>query len=122
MANIAPWLTVSDGPRAVAFYTAAFGAVERFRLEDDARRPIIAQMAVGEADFWLQEDPATSRPPAGGGPMRIILTVAEPDAVFAQAVAAGGTVIAPMYEGNGWRIGRLADPFGHHWEVGRPLA
>jgi PhnB protein len=26
-----------------------------------------------------------------------------------------------MYEGHGWRVGRIADPFGYHWEIGRPL-
>lgn len=44
--------SVSDGPRAVDCQ-AAFGAVERYRLEDDASRVIIAQLAIGQADFWL---------------------------------------------------------------------
>lgn len=51
----------------------------------------------------------------------MILTVDDPDSVFKQAVAAGATEIAPMHDGHGWHIGRLADPFGHHWEVGKPL-
>ena len=46
----------------------------------------------------------------------------DPDAVFAQAIAAGGTVVNEMYEGHGWRIGRLTDPAGHDWEVGTQLA
>jgi PhnB protein len=24
-------------------------------------------------------------------------------------------------EERGWRIGRIIDPYGHEWEVGRPL-
>jgi PhnB protein len=118
--SIAPWLSVGDGPAAVDFYRAAFGAVERYRLEDDARRVVVAQLAIGLADFWLQEDPDVS-PGGGGGPIRMILTVEDPESVFGQAVAAGATEIAPVAEGHGWRIGRLADPFGHHWEVGKPL-
>jgi PhnB protein len=70
----------------------------------------------------VAEDPGSSPEVLGGGSVRMILTVADPDAVFAQAVAAGATVVAAVYEGHGWRIGRLADPFGHHWEIGRPLA
>jgi PhnB protein len=25
-------------------------------------------------------------------------------------------------DAHGWHIGRIADPSGHHWEIGRPLA
>jgi PhnB protein len=119
-ASIAPWLSVGDGPGAVDYYKAAFGAVERYRLEDDTGRVVVAQLAIGPADFWLQEDP-DSVPGEGRGPIRMILTVEDPDSVFRQAVAAGATEIAPVSEDHGWRVGRLADPFGHHWEVGTPL-
>jgi PhnB protein len=54
-------------------------------------------------------------------PVRMILIVDDPDTVFAQAVRAGATEINPIEEGHGWRVGRLADPSGHHWEVGKPL-
>jgi PhnB protein len=118
--NIAPWLAVTDGQRAVDYYKAAFGAEERYRHEDDAGRVAVAQLAIGDADFWLQEDEG-ARARAGDGSIRMILTVEDPDAVFAQAVAAGATEVAAVYEGHGWRIGRLEDPFGHHWEVGKPL-
>jgi PhnB protein len=121
--SIAPWLSVRDGPSAVDYYNAAFGAVERYRLEDDTRRVVVAQLAIGQADFWLQEDPdASPGPGGGGGSVRMILTVEDPESVFSRAVAAGATEIAPVADGHGWRIGRLADPFGHHWEVGKRLA
>ncbi len=58
--SIAPWLSVPDGSRAVEFYKAAFGTVERYRLEDDAGRVQVAQLAIGPADSWLQEDPDSS--------------------------------------------------------------
>jgi PhnB protein len=118
MTNIAPWISVADGQRAIDYYKAAFGAVERYRAEDEAGSVQVAHLGVGEADFWVQED-AGAR--GADGPIRMILTVDDPDAVYAQAIAAGATEIAAVYEGHGWRIGRLADPFGHHWEVGRPL-
>jgi PhnB protein len=109
--TIAPWLSAHDAGRAVAFYRAAFGAVERYRLQDDAGNVMVAQLAVDEADFWVQDAPDV-KAVVGDGSIRMILTVAEPEAVFRQALAAGATEISPGAEGHGWRIGRLADPFG----------
>ncbi|HXB08650.1 MAG TPA: VOC family protein [Puia sp.] len=60
-------------------------------------------------------------PELGGGTVRMILTVDDPDAVFARALAAGGVEVFPVGEGHGWRLGRLVDPFGLHWEVGKML-
>lgn len=119
-AHIAPWLPVRDPRAAIAFYRAAFGAVERYRLEGEGGAVEVAQVAAGAADIWLQREPdaaRTGRPGAG----RLILTVADPDAVFACALAAGATEVFPVAEGHGWRLGRLIDPFGHEWEVGRRL-
>jgi len=47
--------------------------------------------------------------------------VADPDAVFAQALAAGASLVFPVTEEHGWRLGRVVDPFGHHWEIARML-
>ncbi len=58
----------------------------------------------------------------GGGTVRLVLTVPDPDAVFARAVAAGARAVDPVSDKDyGWRVGRVVDPFGHHWEIGRPL-
>jgi len=119
--SIAPWLSVSRATEAVGFYKAAFGAVERYRLEDDAGKVAVAQLDIGGADFWLQEDADSSPVSQGGQSVRMILTVDDPDSVFEQAIAAGATEIVAVSEGHGWRIGRVADPFGHHWEIGKPL-
>jgi PhnB protein len=51
----------------------------------------------------------------------MVLTVEDPDAMFAQAVAAGAQVVWPVSEQYGWRLGRIVDPYGHHWEIGKPL-
>ena len=119
-ASIAPWLSVGDAAQAVDYYGAAFGAVERYRLEDDAGRVVVAQLALGAADFWIQDDPEAS-PGTCAGAVRMILTVEDPESVHAAALRAGATEISPVSEGHGWLIGRLSDPFGHQWEVGRPL-
>jgi PhnB protein len=120
-AGIAPWLSVAEGDVAVGFYRAAFGAAELERLEE-AGRVVVARLAIGGADFWVQEDPEGD-PHAleDRSPVRMILTVDDPDGVFARAVAAGARQVAPVHEDHGWRVGRFVDPSGHHWEVGRRL-
>ena len=119
--SIAPWLSVSRATEAVSYYQAAFGAVERYRLEDDEGSVVVAQLAIGEADFWLQEDIDSSQEAQDRRSIRLILKVADPDAVFEQAITAGATEVFAVCEEHGWRIGRIADPFGHHWEIGKPL-
>lgn len=118
--NIAPWLSVRDAVAALDFYKAAFGAVERYRLEDDAGGVVVLQLEIGNADVWVQQDSDT-RPPTDAGPIRLIMSVENPDGVFRQAVAAGATPIAEVHEEHGWRTGRIADPFGHNWELARVL-
>lgn len=52
----------------------------------------------------------------------MILTVPDPDAVFLRAIKAGALEVVPVSEEHGWRVGRVVDPFGHHWEIGRQVA
>jgi len=122
--SAAPMLSVRHGARAVEFYKAAFGAAEVFRIEAPDGS-VVARLSVDGAEFWLaDESPAHanfSPESLGGGTVRMILTVADPDAVFARAVAAGARPVVPVKEDYGWRLGRVADPFGHHWEIGHPL-
>lgn len=120
-AAIVPWLSVQRGAEAVGYYKAAFGAVELHHHENEGGE-IVSQLTFGGAEFWLADDPLCSPETLGAGSVRMIVQVDDPDALFARAVAAGATVIADMYEGHGWRIGRVRDPFGHHWEFGRQLA
>jgi PhnB protein len=121
MASVAPWLSVRLGAEAVEYYKAAFGAVVLHWHEHEESGEIVAQLAVGTAIFWVADDADHSPDFLGGGSARFILSVDDPDAVFAQAIAAGGRVVNDMYEGHGWRIGRLTDPSGHDWEVGKPV-
>jgi PhnB protein len=122
--TIAPWLSVLGGAKAVEFYKSAFGAVEVYRIEDPDKN-VVARLSVGGAEFWVS-DGAPAQENAGaesGGPaVRMILSVADPDAVFAQAVRSGASEVYPVSEEHGWRVGRVIDPFGHHWEVARPVA
>jgi PhnB protein len=123
--SIAPWLSVRKGTEAVEFYKSAFGATEIYRL-DGPGGTVVARLSVDGAEFWLSDESPEhgnfSPESLGGGSVRMILTVADPDSVFARALAAGAAEVYGVGEGHGWRVGRLADPFGHHWEIGRPLA
>jgi|SRR5579862_5209511 len=122
--SVAPWLSVRGGARAVEFYKSAFGAREVHHIEDPDGA-VVSRLSVEGAEFWLSDESPehgnASPEYAGAGSVRMILTVPDPDAIFAQAVAAGARVVYEVQEGHGWRVGRLADPFGHHWEIGRPL-
>jgi PhnB protein len=122
--SIAPMLSVRNGARAVEFYKAAFGAIEVYRVEDPGGA-VVSRLSVDGAEFWVaDESPAHanfSPESLGGGSVRMILTVADPDAMFAKAVAAGARQVVAMENAYGWRLGRVVDPFGHHWEIGRPL-
>jgi PhnB protein len=120
--SIAPWLSVPDGGAALDFYKAAFGAVELHRLEDDAGKVVLAQLSLDGAEFWLQEDPGSSPATAGALAVRMIVTVDDPDSRFERAVAAGARKVVAVGNSHGWRTGRIADPFGHHWELARPIA
>jgi len=122
--TIAPWLSVRNSGQAVEFYKSAFAATEVFRLEGDGG--VVARLSVQGAEFWLSDESPEhfnfSPQTLGGGTVRIILTVGDPDAVFARALAAGASQVSPVVEEHGWRLGRVVDPYGHHWEIGRPLA
>jgi PhnB protein len=122
--TIAPMLSVRRGKSALDFYKAAFGAGELFRVESETGE-VVARLAVNGAEFWVaDESPAHanfSPESIGGGSVRMVMTVEDPDAAFDRAVAAGATVVVPVENQYGWRLGRVVDPFGHHWEIGKPL-
>jgi PhnB protein len=123
--TLAPMLSVRGGSQAVDFYKAAFGAEELFRIESPDGA-VVAQLAIGTSDFWVADESPEyknfSPETVGGATTRMILTVDDPDGVYAKAVAAGAGEVSPVADKDyGWRVGRVMDPFGHHWEIGRPL-
>jgi PhnB protein len=52
----------------------------------------------------------------------MLLIVDDPMSVLAQAVAAGASEVSPVGEEHGWQLGRIDDPFGHRWEIGKPIS
>jgi len=123
--TIAPMLSVRRGARAIEFYKAAFGAGELFRLDSESGE-VVARLSVGTAEFWVADESPEhlnfSPESLGGGSVRMVMIVDDPDGAFERAVAAGATVVRPVTNQYGWRLGRIVDPFGHHWEIGKPLA
>jgi len=124
---IAPMLSVRNGARAIKFYKAAFGADELFRIDDESSGAVVARLSVGESEFWLADESPEhgnfSPESLGGGSVRMVMIVKDPDAAYERAVVAGANVVWPVSnQPYGWRVGRIVDPFGHHWEIGRPLS
>ncbi|HUO32887.1 MAG TPA: VOC family protein [Bryobacteraceae bacterium] len=121
---IAPMLSVRRGKQAIEFYKAAFGAEELYRVESPDGA-VVARLSIGADEFWLaDESPEHSNfspESLGGGTVRMVFIVADPDAVFDRAVKAGAREVWPVGNQHGWRIGRVVDPFGHHWEIGKEL-
>jgi uncharacterized glyoxalase superfamily protein PhnB len=122
--SIAPMLSVRNGARAVDFYKAAFGAEVLFRLDDGGA--VVAELSVGESKFWVADESPEhlnfSPESLRGGTVRIVMVVDDPDTAFERALAAGATAVWPVEDQPyGWRVGRIVDPFGHHWEIGKPL-
>lgn len=121
---IAPMLSVRRGAKAVEFYKAAFGAGELFRIDDESGA-VVARLSVGEAEFWVADESPENKnfspETLGGSTVRMVMIVEDPDSAFQRAVAAGATVVWPVSNQYGWRLGRVVDPFGHHWEIGKPL-
>lgn len=125
-ATVAAMLSVRRGAEAIDFYKRAFGAEVLFRL-DAPDGPVVAQLAIDGSDFWLADEAPIyqnfSPETLAGSTVRMVLTVDDPDAMFARAVTAGASVVQPVADQDyGWRVGRVADPYGHHWEIGKPLS
>ena len=114
-------LSVRDCPRAIAFYKAAFGAVELFRVPDGG----VAELAVDGAPFWVSEESPEnlnfSPESLGGCSVWKLLVVDDPAALCARAIAAGAKSVIAVAPSCDWLLGRVLDPFGHHWEIGKPL-
>jgi PhnB protein len=122
--TVAPMLSVRRGAEAVAFYKKAFDAMEVFLIESPSGE-VVARLSVDGAEFWVADESPEhhnfSPESLSGGTVRMILTVADPDSMFEKAIAAGAKEVVPMKDDYGWHLGRVVDPFGHHWEIGRPL-
>jgi PhnB protein len=123
--SIAPMLSVRNGAQAIEFYKRAFGAGVVFR-HDDESGSVVARLSVEGAEFWVADESPEhlnfSPETLDGGTVRLVMVVNDPDGAFRRAVEAGAKVVHPVSNEYGWRLGRMVDPYGHHWEIGKPLS
>jgi PhnB protein len=123
--ELTPFLTVKDARAVVEFYKKAFGATEISRQSTPAGQFIIEMSVEGERFYAVDENPTgfnLSPTTLGGTSVRMSLIVADPDGFADRAVAAGAKIVFPIADQPyGMRQGRIADPEGHHWLIGKPL-
>lgn len=117
---LTPHLVVRDACAALDHYRDAFGARETSRIHGPDGRVMFAEMSIGDARIFVvdeyPEQRALSPTTLGGTPVALHLYVADVDARFARAVAAGMTVEIPVADFFwGERYGSLRDSFGHLW-------
>jgi PhnB protein len=121
---IQPELWVDRGLAAITFYKQAFGA--RVLHQVGEGEDIVAQLGIDDAVFWIAATGGSSErlvPKAlGGATARFLLLVSDPEAVQARALAAGAIEQSVVGLEHGWQVGRVIDPFGHEWEIGKPVA
>jgi PhnB protein len=123
---ITPHIVVRPAERAAAFYREAFGAEEIDRIPTPDGRLMSVRLRIGDGRLHLSDEfpelGVLAPPSTGGTAVVLALEVADADAVFAQAIAAGAEVrqpLADMFWGD--RHGQLTDPFGHRWNVSQHL-
>jgi PhnB protein len=121
--TVQPELWLDRAAAAVEFYANAFGAsvLHSVGEGDD----IVVQLAVGDAVFWVAsagpESGRFSPLTIGGATSRMLLVTDDPDTFLRRATDAGAVEISPVGDEHGWRLGRIRDPFGHEWEIGKPI-
>jgi PhnB protein len=124
--SILPWLSVRNSAKAAQFYKNAFGTTESYRMET-ADGGLVLRLSVNGAEFWVsgqsndEGKKESTGDNLGGDSIKMIITADDPDTLFKRALKAGAKEIFPIGESYGWRLGRLSDPFGLHWEIGKPL-
>ena len=120
--SVTPYLIVDDASAAIDFYTRAFGASEKFRLPMGDKIGH-AELQIGDSVVMLADEfpERDIRGPKarGGATSSLMIYVDDVDAVFSQAIDAGGRVdgegVKDQFYGD--RSGTLVDPFGHKWTV-----
>ena len=117
-----PYLIIKDAARAIEFYKRAFGATELLRMAEPSGKVSHAEIKIGDSRIMISDESperGTHSPESlGGSPVSIFLYVEDVDALSRQATGAGAKVVMPVQDQFwGDRYGRLADPFGHIWDI-----
>ena len=118
--SVTPSLTARDAKAAIDFYSRAFGAEVKFKLEEPSGKVAHAEIQIGNSRVMISDeypDYGAIAPEIGKGGTFMIY-VPDVDAAFAQAVAAGATPVqepADMFWGD--RTAKVNDTVGYRWTL-----
>ena len=120
--SVTPYIIVDDAQAAIECYKNAFGATEVIRLAAPDGTIVHAEVKVGDSHVMLAgEHPefgAISPKTLGGSPVSLMIYCEDADAMFQQALSAGGREKRPIQDQfYGDRSGIVEDPFGHSWSI-----
>ena len=129
--SVQPYLMLKDCAAAIAFYTKAFGAKEKFRMPNPDGRIGHAETQIGDSVVMMADEApemdAMSIEHFGGSPASLLIYTEHCDAVYSSALAAGATSLRePTDQPYGDRMAGVRDPFGYKWfiatHIGQPAA
>jgi PhnB protein len=120
--RVIPYLVVDNGSAAIDFYCSVLGAKERGRMGGPDGKIGHAELELGDSLIMLADEfpemGALGPKTVGGSPVAITVYVEDVDAVFAKALASGGSELRAVEDQfYGDRAGTFLDPFGHKWSV-----
>jgi PhnB protein len=120
--SITAYLGIANASAAIEFYKKAFDAIEMFRLNGPDGKVGHAELRIGDSSLMLAdpcgESALKSSQSSNGPSIGLHLYVEDVDERYAQAIAAGATVVSEVKDQfYGDRSGTLRDPFGNLWFV-----
>ncbi|MBI1879202.1 MAG: VOC family protein [Chloroflexi bacterium] len=111
---VTPWIISRDTAKLLDFVKKAFGAKDEVRVYNEDGSIGHAEVHIGDS-VVMMFDAKEEWPPT---PSFIRLYVEDGDAVYQQALVAGGTSVTEMTElFFGDRVGRVRDPWGNIWWI-----
>lgn len=125
--TLTPHLVIRGAAEAIEFYKRAFGAVELGRAQMPGSPMIMhAALRIGDSVIMLNDEfpdmGAVSPAALNGSPVTVHIYTEDADGTYNRAVAAGAKAAMPMQDMFwGDRYGKLIDPFGHHWTIGKHI-
>lgn len=125
--TVTPYIIIKHADDAIAFYKAAFGAEELFRMTDPSDGRVgHAELRFGSSTIMLSDEypdfGALSPDTIGGTAVTLHLTTNAVDADLARASEAGAMVLrAAANQSFGKRSALIADPFGHRWMLSQTI-
>ena len=110
---VTPYLLVAGAAPLIDFLKQAFDAVETERVARPDGGVMHAEVRIGGSPVMMGEPPGGAAKPAA-----LYLYVADVDATYARALAAGAAAVSPPADQfYGDRTGAVTDPAGNTWWI-----